>query len=691
MFRVLAWSFLVGLSHGLQVAVIGGGIAGMTTVLEVLDQHPGVGITLFEFSPSLDVSTSALIAASMSFDEQDQFWGSIDRDYKRVVETLIGDSLSGAEAKRLLEWGTRLLAERIRKDKRFDVDFQTQLFHLSLDALKRQVSLHPEQLCSSVIGEWCCDSTPAQDTLIAQDINCSTNNFGLYHVIESQKICDDIVSSGKAPGLGYDVHNAGETISRISDFMKHEDAARVSCSIVDPARSGYTRGEVLLPTLGTFFNSLPNVFLFTGCEVTDLEPIAGGEQIALTLSGSGCPASPATFDRVIVASGANSQHILRKVDPQIFWQILPLFGFLLTGSTQDVPDVPTVSPAQLGLGLQLEDRGENLEAAFIRSTEDRMVRLGGGAQLVSQEKFLPPFPQANANQVRRVFDPLELSRNISNAPHTNHATGARPISYFVNFALIKVYAGQWRHVLLNSGLGFHGYTMSWGASKLVADLLIDRTITDPAFAHAFTLELASEQNETCIKYAPVEPGSLRALGLAAAVGGAVFLAVVITYYSVFACSRRIRLRRARKATSTDGAGATEIVLQQLWIDHHALFGLVLALALFIGLFFPLGWSLDWGLRARCTNTGQCSTNEVCQYGDCVCAEGTCYGYTDLKCRPSLTQIGDDVFHTSFALPVAIVAPIVSVLVLAAYIAVNHKTFFRATGEPESQGKELTNL
>eukprot|EP00300_Choanocystis_sp_HF-7_P027189 c32264_g1_i1.p1 GENE.c32264_g1_i1~~c32264_g1_i1.p1 ORF type:complete len:687 (+),score=117.14 c32264_g1_i1:23-2062(+) len=662
---------------GVDVAVIGGGIAGVTTVLEILHQHPGVKISLFESSPFLNVSTSALIAASMSFDEQTQFWGTINRDYMKVLDTLIGDGLSKTEAADLARWGAGMLKARVLGDRRFSTAYQQKFFNMSYVALQELIARHPAELCSSVVGSWCCDDPAARQALLSKGINCSTNLFGLYHVINSQDVCSNIDSS-TATEYGYDLLDAQETISRVSNFLKHEDAAQVSCSIVQPRLSGYTRGEVLLPTLAEMFAAHENVTVYTSCDISFLAPRNGGDQVALGYSGDGCPLNASLFDRVVVTGGARASGLLatNEIDPQIDWQILPLYGFLVTGSALDVPLVPTVSDAQLGLGLQLEDRGQNLQAAFIRSTQDRMVRIGGGAQLVAHDADLTvPLPTASSDQNQRVFDPLELSRNISNAPHTDHSTGVRPVGYFVNFPLIKMYAGRWRNVMLYSGLGFHGYTMSWGAAKIVADLMFDRSVSDPDFADAFTLELGSEHNQTCNKYVPAGSGSTRSIVRGAIVAGSLFGATLLLVLGCSAFCRRKPSHLGKKP----------------WADQHKYFGLVFASAIFVSVFFPIGWSYDPHETRMCSVDAQCGTNQVCQYGECLCVEGACFTYAEFSCKFEPSPVNDSVFRTSYARPVAVFAPIVGVLMVVAYWLVNRDTFCECGKLKDTNFKEFTAL
>merc|ERR1712238_326424 len=117
-----------------------------------------------------------------------------------------------------------------------------------------------------------------------------------------------------------------------------------------------------------------------------------------------------------------------------------------------------------GQGAQVEDL-----AHYVRPTIDGGVAYGYGKEMGTfDDELLDPVYHCWKSSD---YGPSQtgLGRKVLEQPDVVKLAGMRPLSHFNDFPLLKHYGGKWSGLVLNTGYGFYGYTLSWKSAQIAAD------------------------------------------------------------------------------------------------------------------------------------------------------------------------------------------------------------------------------
>lgn len=159
-----------------------------------------------------------------------------------------------------------------------------------------------------------------------------------------------------------------------------------------------------------------------------------------------------TADAYVLALGAYSPHMLAPLGIKL--PVYPLKGYSLT--------VPISNPEQAPVSTLLD---ETYKIALTRF--DNRIRVGGMAELQGYDTQIDP---RRADTLKMVVNDL-----FPQAGSTSHAevwSGLRPATPDGTPVVGKT---RYRNLLLNTGHGTLGWTMSCGSAQLLADLLARKT------------------------------------------------------------------------------------------------------------------------------------------------------------------------------------------------------------------------
>jgi glycine/D-amino acid oxidase-like deaminating enzyme len=140
-----------------KVAVIGGGIGGATTVLELMEAG-FKEITLFEKSDDLFQSTSSMIAATVNFET---FYRKDWKPSAGLSQAFAMFRAGNKRAKgrvqreRWFEFMGHSALNQLFPDQRSEETQRRKIFRISRRRLIHHIKLYPE-ICDAAIGYWCC-------------------------------------------------------------------------------------------------------------------------------------------------------------------------------------------------------------------------------------------------------------------------------------------------------------------------------------------------------------------------------------------------------------------------------------------------------------------------------------------------------------------------------------------------------
>lgn len=491
------------------VAIIGCGLAGAVTALELISQGYQ-DITIFEHSPSLFDSTSAMIAATINLDSNYRDW--MQGGYMISPLDVITDGFSGAETRDHNIWGDFLgnAASRLMGDPRSDPIQKRKVFRESYNRMKYMVERFPI-LCEALIGQWCCDSgEEAAAHLLKAGVACPASRdpwestLGLFQLSDDRDMCKQMESGSRRrpracdnpsieteqdcakAGHGwqeaeYIFYNRNETLARLNGFLPID--TKIQCSLVEHRMSGFARSEVLFSLLPKIF-AHSSVTLHYSCDVEDVQPVDDGNKLQVIVEKAG----QCTFDgqrdfgQVVVAAAVASVPLLSKVDPKLRANLVGIKGYGLSGGAS----APTLPAGQAGRGLHFMGQSARFGAAYVRSTEQLRVKAWGGHDLHASDLGVkPPYALCGETTEDKVFRKgPSCARAIVDLPDTRRMTGMRPVPSVGAVPMIKRYTGPWRNLLLNTGYGYNGYDLAWFASMCTAQWLLQGRPVDPICAAA---------------------------------------------------------------------------------------------------------------------------------------------------------------------------------------------------------------
>lgn len=497
----------------LKVAIVGGGIAGITTALELLMQrHTRVEVTIFEQSPSLSESTSSMIAGTINLDTAYRDWlhgKGMFSVYEMVRGGFASSTMNGDT-----RWANFLVntATGMAQDPRASTVQKRSVFRKSYEELERLIRHYPK-LCVALMGQWCCDSSDAarQYMETVAGVKCprladpKSSPLGLFQITSDPQMCTWMREAANNPVVGcddnafgtkdscefaghvwadvkYTFYNSSETRDRLSGYLLSDDDD--FCSLVEHRITGFARSEVWFELVGDILRS-EGVNLALGCNVVSLNPLGtpdGRVRVVTDDKIGGCSSGSQDFDRVVVAAAAASVPLLTEVDPLLRNHLVGIKGYGLSGAAGS----PKIPANQLGRGLHFMDMSRRFAAAYARSTSKMRVKVWGGHDVsATDEGVEPPYAFCSHAEKQHIFEEGPACASaLVNLSTTVRMAGMRPVPSIGNVPLIKRYEGLWRNVLLNSGYGYNGYDLSWFASMCTSRWLTTDQLADPVCASA---------------------------------------------------------------------------------------------------------------------------------------------------------------------------------------------------------------
>jgi len=142
---------------------------------------------------------------------------------------------------------------------------------------------------------------------------------------------------------------------------------------------------------------------------------------------------------------------------------------------------PLLRQEELGTGMHVEDLSH-----YVRPTSTGGVAYGFGKEIGTWEDQLLAPVYENWGQEKGPAA-TGLGRELLKQTDVLRLSGMRPFSAWNDFPLLKRYPGRWSGLVLNTGYGFYGYTLSWKSAQLAASLAVTGEVSDPDFAAAVEL------------------------------------------------------------------------------------------------------------------------------------------------------------------------------------------------------------
>jgi len=476
-----------GSSSKLRVAVIGGGIAGSSTTLELLN-HDNVEITLFEQGPQIghNKSASGIIAAlTATFNPGKHHWGAPDEPLE-IQETLQQQARFYKVSeinRRMIEFAHRMALNKVAKhDKRTQKEYKHHFNQASRARLEEQLDKYP-QLCEAIQGPYCCrPGSKAKEWIDSGEggLNGKHNETcnirrGLFHIWKD--IGWHAAKSEEGARQGHwqiaDREENRSVYQRAVDFL---DTPNIAGALWNSRDEGFVRVETLYPILTKLFEE-KGVTLALNCLVKGIRNETGaGIEVVIDNARENCDHAGGVFDRVIVSGGANTVNILEGVDELIYSDLMPVKGFAVATHSR------LFEPDQVGMGAQVEDL-----AHYVRPMIDGGVAYGYGKEIgtFDDELLDPKFNCWKKDE----FGPevTGLGRKVLEQPDVMRLSGIRPLSHFNDFPLLKHYDDKWSGLVLNTGYGFYGYTLSWKSSQIAVDFAVTGKVSDEEFKESIEL------------------------------------------------------------------------------------------------------------------------------------------------------------------------------------------------------------
>lgn len=462
----------------LSVAIVGGGVAGTVTALELLTRAQVTRVTIFEHGPQLghNKSASGIIAAILGFASSHKYWDHRIPFLK--VEHWLAMRLE-APSVRGWEFGQYMAHLRMTNDRRLRKRDQLDFFKQSRQRLEELLDRFPE-LCGAIVGPFCCrqGSTAAKwmgnhSNTRKYGVSCTVVS-GVGHAFETRKnaaIQDDpaaraqrftmLTSGNSKKEINSTEHRIHRPSLRNLEALLRQD---LYAGLWNDEDEGFVRVEDFYP-IAVSILLRSGVRIVTSCDVRHVQPVAARASAARprlkgkleVITSYACKGG--TFDRVIVAAGASSVNLMRRHDRSIPQQLVPVKGYAVAA------DVPLFSSESRQIGIEYEDLGH-----YIRAQSNGGVRYGFGRELGTFDDQLLD-PSFEGWQSHTGPHQTGLGRMIMDSPHVELA-GFRPLSVFLKFPLLKRYKGEWSGLLVNTGFGFYGYGMAWKSAALVVDLAL---------------------------------------------------------------------------------------------------------------------------------------------------------------------------------------------------------------------------
>jgi len=491
-----------------SVAVIGGGIGGATAALELL-VHPGApDVTLFEAHATIGnpKSASGIIAASLIFNSQSQYWHTFD-DADDIISKMKTQVVN--PTKRQLQFAARGARYKLQKDPRSVKANKKKFFEASRLRLEYMVNQYPE-LCGAIVGPYCCKGKGKARAWMDEKGECEKKPCGWAHTFftaDDWKFADD---ADKAKTSGWQIEAKGsDRLGEAEAFLFEKDLAGVLWNDVD---EGFIRVEDLFPIMAKIFADSKRVKVLPNCKVDSIAKASqapkgeGTRRLGKgSLKASSVEAGPLTvsfaggnnthcgddsehvFDSIIVSAGANSVNVLAPQDELMPEELIPVKGFACATNS------PLIKKNLLDLGVQYEEMSH-----YIRPQKNGGVRYGFGKEWggldTEVSQIDPHFEEKWATKAEGIIA-TGLGRKVMAQKDVQKLAGIRPLSALGNFPLIKTYP-KWPGLILATGYGWHGFVMSWKSGQIAADLAVTGSVGEAAWI------MAVEDYTGCTAWSP---------------------------------------------------------------------------------------------------------------------------------------------------------------------------------------------
>eukprot|EP00729_Bicosta_minor_P002371 gene2371-32904_t len=330
-----------------KVAVIGAGIGGVTTVIELLEAG-FEDITLYEKSPGMNSSTSSMIAATVNFDTfYRDGWksaGGLGEAFAMFTE---GNKIatSRKERERWFEFMGHSALAQVFPDQRSEESQRRKIFRISRQRLIHHIKVFSARLCEAAIGYWCCEAgDQAKAKIEEQGLMCpdepdsDDSPFGLFQLADEQEQCEKFKKVATNEG--------GSTNSCDDDQYLDEASCIAEGHFWAPlSYSYYNNTETvarLFKIIDELFTANPFVTMRTGCGVAQLVAVPLGTQnqiridpeAAALAENVACEAG--TFEKVVVSANLGAVPLFKElVDPKLDRHLFGMKGYGLSGSTND--------------------------------------------------------------------------------------------------------------------------------------------------------------------------------------------------------------------------------------------------------------------------------------------------------------------------------------------------------------------
>eukprot|EP00929_Paragymnodinium_shiwhaense_P023496 TRINITY_DN14692_c0_g1_i9.p1 TRINITY_DN14692_c0_g1~~TRINITY_DN14692_c0_g1_i9.p1 ORF type:complete len:514 (-),score=73.71 TRINITY_DN14692_c0_g1_i9:311-1852(-) len=441
-------------------------------------RYDHVDVTIFEQADRIghNKSASGIIAALTIFNSEDQYWHAAESaeeiEYK-VHET--------SRFFRLAQWNLRVAAfsnkviwNQLSGDARTQKDYRRSFNQASRLRLEEQLDRHPA-MCEAIIGPYCCRAGSSARKWMDKaggenhSETCEVKR-GLFHAFTSEEGWSNANRPESAKEGGWDWGMKGnDTDGLLEDakkWLKQDEIEGVLWNDID---EGFVRVETLYPILTKIFEESGRVRLAVNCAVSSLKTSDSGiEVVAPDCAAAG------SYDRVVVAGGANSVNVIADQDELILADLLPIKGFAV--ATHE----PIMEKSQLGTGMHVEDLSH-----YIRPTITGGIAYGFGKEIGSwDDQLLDPQYEDWGDDGPAATG---LGREVLEQKDVQKLSGIRPFSSWLNSPLLKRYDGKWSGLVLNTGYGFYGYTLSWKSAQLAAEVAVLGEVSDKDFAASVEL------------------------------------------------------------------------------------------------------------------------------------------------------------------------------------------------------------